>query len=109
MAQRQKENLVIVFMRAPIEETVKTRHQAVFSSQETLTLYRSCVLDTLDHLEPNGHDIRIDFCPAGEIGMITSWLGPKYSYREPKKDNHSVHAWPTVLEMGLAVDIGALF
>ena len=67
---------VIVFLKAPVPGTVKTRLMPRFSADEAADLYRAMVEDLLARLDRfEGVAVRVCFAPPRAGRSIRAWLG----------------------------------
>jgi len=83
-----KSSGLIVFVRAPVEGTVKTRLQPEISPTQSLALYRAVVDDLLSRLQDLKHvEIFIFFSPEEKAQSVADWLGREYTYSpQPGED-----------------------
>jgi rSAM/selenodomain-associated transferase 1 len=70
---------IIVFLRSPDRERVKTRLSRVIGSDAAIGLYRCFVADLLEMLAKTGYPVRLSYTPADAAGDIESWLGDGYA------------------------------
>ncbi len=75
---KNAENTAIIFLRAPIEGTVKTRLAASLDTHQVLNLYKGFVYDTLTTTS-HVSNIVLYCWPPEKKEMISDWLGNKYS------------------------------
>ena len=69
---------VIVFVRAPVKGTVKTRLAASLGDAAVLTLYKAFVNDLMKMLEKREHPLHVAFHPPDASAKIEQWLGRAY-------------------------------
>ena len=72
---------VLVFLKAPVIATVKTRLTKDLAPEAVLDLYRSFVADTLQTLAGSGYRTTICYYPSHHRTVVEKWLGPGYTYR----------------------------
>ncbi|MGM0452510.1 MAG: TIGR04282 family arsenosugar biosynthesis glycosyltransferase [Thermodesulfobacteriota bacterium] len=68
-------NCIIVFVKAPVYGTVKTRLAEKTGPAAALALYRAFVADSLERLFTVNADLRLYFDPPESRQSITEWLG----------------------------------
>lgn len=85
---KQNNNALILFVKAPRMRQVKTRLQPQLSPEQSLLLYRAMVEDMVSQLKDVGFcDLKIFFTPADAIGEIKSWLGNQFEYFPQRGDD----------------------
>jgi len=78
---RKNENVLIIFTKAPRLGHVKTRLQPELTQEESLTLYRAMVEDTVSQFENVGFcDLKIFFHPEDAQDGMKHWLGDQFEY-----------------------------
>jgi rSAM/selenodomain-associated transferase 1 len=78
-----KRDCLIVFVKSPETEGVKSRLAAVIGEQKTRQLYRYFVEDLLDSLDKGNYCLKIFFYPPDRQQVLSRWLGYDRSY-EPQ-------------------------
>lgn len=74
-----KNNLLIIFIKAPGPGDVKTRLLPYFTSHQATMLYRSMVTDLLSHFSnPSGFEVRLMYWPPDAQKEIRNWLGTEW-------------------------------
>jgi len=68
---------ILLFLRTPEKGRVKTRLAASLSDDTALALYLLFVEDTLEMLSRTGYPIILYGHPAENLGVISTWLGPR--------------------------------
>ena len=68
-------NCIIVFVKAPVYGTVKTRLAEKINAGAALALYRAFVADIMERLFTVDADLRIYFDPPDSRQSIIDWLG----------------------------------
>jgi hypothetical protein len=71
---------VIVFVKVPGRETVKSRLAREMGRDFVLRLYESMVLDTIDTLKTASMPFRIFFSPPDALEEAQHWLGREHAY-----------------------------
>jgi rSAM/selenodomain-associated transferase 1 len=69
------DSAVIVFVKAPVRGTVKTRLAGTIGDADALALYLCFVADVLAMLKSTGRTIKIYFHPANARDQVRAWLG----------------------------------
>ncbi len=69
------DRLCILFIKAPLPGTVKSRLAAAIGSEAAADLYRMLVLDAVDMLAGTGHDVRIYYAPPEASILVAEMLG----------------------------------
>lgn len=78
---KQNNNVLILFVKAPRLGQVKTRLQPQLTPEQSLWLYRAMVEDSVRQFEAVGFcDLKIFFTPADSLGEIKDWLGQQVEY-----------------------------
>jgi rSAM/selenodomain-associated transferase 1 len=80
------EQVILLFIKAPVVGQVKSRLAADVGEETALVLYKNFVLDIVNTLEGGGYSFRICFYPAEGEKVISEWLGPHYQYM-PQRGN----------------------
>ncbi len=70
-----KRNCILLFVKAPLPGTVKTRLSDRLAPEAILALYKGFVTDLLATLQTTGHDIRIFYDPPDKKDVLVDWLG----------------------------------
>ena len=79
-----KKNALILFAKAPIRGTVKTRLQPELTLDEALLLYKGMVEDLVSYLKDSDFDLKLFFWPPDSEKMFREWLGVYLDY-EPQQ------------------------
>ena len=69
--------LVLLFLKAPVRGTVKTRLASAIGAEAALELFRCFILDTAESVTRAGLPLRICFTPASEINKVADLLPPQ--------------------------------
>ena len=78
-----KRRCLIVFIKSPEAERVKTRLAAVVGEKKARLLYRCFVEDLLDSLNQGDYCLKLFFYPPDRPQVFSRWLGDDRSY-EPQ-------------------------
>ena len=78
-----KSRCLIVFVKSPEAEGVKSRLAAAVGEQKTRRVYRCFVEDLLDSLDKGNYCLKIFFYPPDEQPVLSRWLGDDRFY-EPQ-------------------------
>jgi rSAM/selenodomain-associated transferase 1 len=78
-----KRQCLIVFVKSPEAEVVKSRMAATIGEQKTRRLYRCFVEDLLEALDKGSYGLKIFFYPPDRLQDLSGWLGCDRSY-EPQ-------------------------
>jgi uncharacterized protein len=78
-----KRQCLIVFVKSPEAEGVKSRLAATIGEQKTCQLYRCFIEDLLDALDKGNYGLKIFFYPPTDQPVLSRWLGEDRSY-EPQ-------------------------
>lgn len=77
----KQENVLIIFVKAPIPGTVKTRLQPKLTPEQSLSLYMAMGEDLVSHFRNAGSfDLQIHFWPPDAEAELHQWLGTDLSY-----------------------------
>lgn len=76
-------NYLLLFVRSPEAEGVKSRLAATIGDERARQLYRRFVPDLLDSLREKDYRLRLFFSPPGHHDAVREWLGDGLSY-EPQ-------------------------
>ncbi len=79
--------LILLFVKAPIRGQVKSRLAAVLGQDAALELYRNFVLDILSSIETSGIPFRICYHPLDSGETVRNWLGGHLQYMLQEGDN----------------------
>ena len=77
---------VLVFIKFPEKDKVKSRLSEAFDADMVLSLYECFVFDLLETLKKGTYALRICFYPPETNESIVRWIGKKYTYM-PQKGN----------------------
>lgn len=84
----RKNNLLIIFVKAPRPGTVKTRLNSHFSVENSLRFYKAMVEDLIGHFEQAaGFDTKILVWPPEGMPEVRSWLGRRWSFAAQTEGN----------------------
>ncbi|MFH1981650.1 MAG: TIGR04282 family arsenosugar biosynthesis glycosyltransferase [Pseudomonadota bacterium] len=102
---------VLVFVRAPIAGTVKTRLAARLDSEAIAALYRCFVEDTLEMLAACRTDVAVFFHPPDAEPVIRAWLSTQWAIVAQQGGSlgarmHSAFAWAFASGYDQALCIG---
>lgn len=78
-----KKRCLIVFVKSPEVQGVKSRLASAVGEQTACRLYRRFVEDLLDHLDGGDYCLKLYFYPADRRQIVARWLGRARSY-EPQ-------------------------
>lgn len=78
-----KGHCLILFVKSPEAEGVKSRLAAALGEQRARQLYRCFVEDLLDSLDRGNYSLRIFFYPLDQQQVLSRWLG-SYRFYEPQ-------------------------
>jgi hypothetical protein len=78
--------LILLFVKAPLRGQVKSRLAAVLGQDAALELYRNFVLDILESIEKIGIPCTVCYHPPGGGKTVKSWLGGRLQYM-PQEGN----------------------
>jgi rSAM/selenodomain-associated transferase 1 len=78
-----KKDCLIVFVKSPEAQSVKSRLGSVIGELKARQLYRHFVEDLLDNLDRGDYCLKIFFYPPDRLQTVTGWLGHDRSY-EPQ-------------------------
>jgi hypothetical protein len=82
-----KNNHILVFIKYPQKDTVKTRLSELLDEEYTVELYRNFVMDTLDTLKKVKSCVWICYWPQDYKAEFTDWLGNGYKYMPQTGDD----------------------
>ncbi len=88
MKQVKKENLLVIFVKAPVPGKVKTRMQPALTPAEACALYRAMGLDIVSNISAESDfDIEVHFWPQDAAAEIRNWLKVEHPLRpQPEGD-----------------------
>ncbi len=69
------DQVVILFIKAPLPGGVKSRLAAVLGPDVAADLYRRLILDSVDTLAATGYSVRIHYSPPEAAGLVAELLG----------------------------------
>lgn len=76
-----KNNVLLIFVKAPTLGQVKTRLQPEITPQESLLLYRAMVEDLIAQFKGVLYcDVKVFFLPSGAKAEMQQWLGDYFEY-----------------------------
>jgi uncharacterized protein len=78
-----KRQCLIVFVKSPEKEGVKSRLAATVGEQKARRLYRCFVEDLLEALDKRNYGLKIFFYPPNDHPVLSRWLGGDRAY-EPQ-------------------------
>jgi uncharacterized protein len=78
--RRHQEGDIIVFMKSPVEGSVKTRLARVVGSHVAAELYRCFVTDILAMTRRTGYLTHLFVDPGGALPAVQEWLGSDLFY-----------------------------
>jgi rSAM/selenodomain-associated transferase 1 len=97
------EPIILLFIKAPLPGTIKSRLASAIGADATLELYERFVLDTIDTVRALGISWRICFCPPGAGTEVRAWLGNDHVYM-PQQGNdlgeRMEHAFEQIFQEG---------
>lgn len=81
MKEKNSNNLLIIFMKAPVNGTFKTRLQPQLSQEIITELYKAMGMDLIRNLghSPN-FDLHIYYWPEKKLPEMKKWLGTNVRY-----------------------------
>lgn len=82
-----KRHCLIVFVKSPEAEGVKSRLAAAVGEKKTRQLYRCFVEDLLDSLDKGNYCLKIFFYPPDQQPVLSRWLGYDRSYEPQTGDD----------------------
>jgi rSAM/selenodomain-associated transferase 1 len=82
-----KRQCLIIFVKSPEAEGVKSRLGATIGRQKTRQLYRCFVEDLLDALDKGNYGLKIFFYPPDRLQDLSGWLGCYRSYEPQTGDD----------------------
>ena len=82
-----EKSCVIVFVKAPETEKVKTRLAETVGAEAAMQLYRCFAGDVLEMLTAGNFNVRIFYYPEEAVGTVKRWLGKSYEYFEQKGED----------------------
>jgi rSAM/selenodomain-associated transferase 1 len=78
---KNSNNALILFVKAPKIGTVKTRLQPELTTEQALLLYQAMVEDIVARFGQVGFcDLKIYFTPANSLETLQNWLGSQFDY-----------------------------
>ena len=82
-----KRHCLIVFVKSPEAEGVKSRLAAAVGEKKTRRLYRHFVEDLLDSLDKGSYCLKLFFYPPDQQQVLSRWLGYDRSYEPQTGDD----------------------
>ena len=82
-----KRQCLIVFVKSPEAEGVKSRLGATIGEKKTRQVYRCFVEDLLDALDKGNYGLKIFFYPPDRLQDVSGWLGCDRSYEPQTGDD----------------------
>ena len=76
-----KNDLILLYVRAPVQGQVKTRLAKAIGASAALQLYRCFVSDMLATLEACRLPVQVCYSPPTAEAALKAWLGPAFRYQ----------------------------
>jgi uncharacterized protein len=73
------DRLIILFIKAPLPGSVKSRLAAGIGPEAAAHLYRRFILDTVDVLVETGYGVRICYFPPDAAGLVAEMVGREWA------------------------------
>lgn len=87
MGNESDNESILVFIKSPEKEKVKSRLASVIGEERALTLYKSFVLDIIDTLKRGNYPLRIFFYPPDSREVLENWIGNNCDYISQRGDD----------------------
>lgn len=71
---------VLIFIKSPEREKVKSRLASVIGDETALTLYKSFILDIIETLQRGNFPLKIFFYPPDSREALENWIGHNCDY-----------------------------
>ncbi|GAB4433793.1 MAG: TIGR04282 family arsenosugar biosynthesis glycosyltransferase [bacterium] len=95
--------MIILFVKAPVYGTVKTRLAKDLDDEKALRLYKAFILDVLQLVKETKEPFKIFFTPKAERPLLVDFLGKDYDYyHQEGKDlgERMANAFETIFNRG---------
>jgi rSAM/selenodomain-associated transferase 1 len=78
---------VLVFIKSPDEEKVKSRLASVIGEEKAIILYKSFILDIIETIQRGNYPLKIYFHPPDSGDALKSWMGNNCDYLPQRGDD----------------------